>query len=204
MKKKIIKKNKKKTISQKDESKTFDNILAVVKYLTEAGWRVKKSAAYKHHHDGLLRPEKDGKYKQSAVDKYAAQQLKRLDGKKKDPLEKILEEKSKIDRDKSRVELELLQRKNDLQAGMYVPRESLNQELAKRARRFRSALENNARLRVEKIIAVVSGDPTKAPLLQEFLLDDVEEMLAVYDSDEEFVIPMPETVAAAMKDGDEN
>lgn len=179
-----------------EQQETLPNILAVVDYLTAAGWRIKKSTAYKHHKEGKLRPEKDGTYKISVIGKYAVTFLKTLDGKAKDSLEKLNEEKARVELEKEKEKLKQIQHKNKLAAGAYVPREAFEQELAKRAAMFKSDIENFIRAGSEKIIALVCGDPAKAPALIEYQLDAAAEWMNRYAGDKEFKVPA--SAAAAM------
>jgi hypothetical protein len=73
--------------------------------------------------------------------------------------------------------------------GEYVPREAFEMDLTKRAIVFKQDAENFQRSNVEKIIAIVNGDPTKGPELLEFLLDGVAEWLNRYAEDREFIVP---------------
>jgi len=182
---------------EESEPTSLDNVPAVVEYLTAAGWRIKKSAAYKHHKEGKLRPGDDGKYKISAVNKYAAVNLKRLDGKGKDFLERLTEEKARVELEKEKAKLEQIQHKNKMAAGLFVPREAFEQELAKRAAVLKSDVENFIRGGAEKTIALVAGDPAKAPALIEHQLDAAADWLNRYSGDKEFKVPAPAAAAAA-------
>lgn len=63
---------------------TFDNLMAVLEYLTNNGWKAARNSLYRHQSQGKLLPESDGKYKQRAVDKYAKTFLKRTATGKRD------------------------------------------------------------------------------------------------------------------------
>ena len=63
---------------------TFDNLMAVLEYLTNNGSKAARNSLYRHQSQGKLLPESGGKYKQRAVDKYAKTFLKRTATGKRD------------------------------------------------------------------------------------------------------------------------
>jgi hypothetical protein len=190
----------KKTDRQKSKGRTpekpeeneliFPNVLAVVKHLKEQGWKIEKSSAYQDKKNRLLVPRKDGKFTLSDINNYIIlAKLQRTDGTSGTDNDRMVNERAQNELNKSKIELEILQRKNEREAGLYVPRESLNQELTKRAARLKSDAENYARSSVEKIIAVVGGDPTKGPALLEYQMDAIADWLNRYAADREFTVP---------------
>jgi hypothetical protein len=187
-----------------EKPQTLANVLAVVDYLTNAGYKIKKSKAYKDQKEGLLRPEKDGTYAISTVDKYAViAGLKRLDGKGKDSLDKIQEEKAQVELEKAREQRDYLRHKNKVASGLFVPRDDFERELTKRALVLKSDFENYIRGGVEKKIALVDGDPAKAPALIEHELDALAEFLDRYSGDREFKVPEP-TTESILQDPDDD
>lgn len=183
---------------------TLANVLAVVDYLTLAGYKIKKSKAYKDQKEGLLRPEKDGTFAISTIDKYAViAGLKRLDGKGKDSLDKIQEEKAQVELEKAKEQRDFLRHKNKVASGMYVPREAFERELVKRFIVFKSDLNNFALSAAEIIIATVSGDPAKAPALIEYMQDAFADFLDRYAADREFKVPTP-TAESILQDPDDD
>lgn len=183
---------------------TLANVLAVVDYLTRSGYKIKKSKAYKDQKEGLLRPEKDGTFAISTIDKYAViAGLKRLDGKGKDSLDKIQEEKAQVELEKAKEQRDFLRHKNKVASGMYVPREAFERELVKRFIVFKSDLNNFALSAAEIIIATVSGDPAKAPALIEYMQDAFADFLDRYAADREFKVPSP-TAESILQDPDDD
>lgn len=183
---------------------TLANVLAVVDYLTRAGYKIKKSKAYKDQKEGLLRPEKDGTFAISTIDKYAViAGLKRLDGKGKDSLDKIQEEKAQVELEKAKEQRDFLRHKNKVASGLYVPREAFERELVKRFIVFKSDLNNFALSSAEIIIATVGGDPAKAPALIEYMQDAFADFLDRYAADREFKVPSP-TAESILQDPDDD
>ena len=175
-----------------DNEKTFPNLLAVIKHLKDNNWKISKSRAYQHHDEGKIKPQSNGTYRQSDVEKYAALHLKTADGKTVSrKLKDYQDEKARAELDTVKEKLDHMRRKNQLAAGMYVPREAFEQELAKRAAVIKSDVENFIRAGAEKIIALVGGDSAKAPALIEYQMDAAADWMDRYASDKEFKVPLP-------------
>jgi hypothetical protein len=54
----------------------FDNLHAVLSFLQDSGWKIKKTNLYQHRKDGKLIPDSDGTFARAAVEKYARTFLK--------------------------------------------------------------------------------------------------------------------------------
>lgn len=185
-----------------DNEIIFPNLLAVIKYLKDNNWKLSKSRAYQHHDEGKIKPQTNGTYRQSDVEKYAALHLKTADGKTvSKKLKDYQDRRNMAETRKMEAQAEHAEMKNEAAKGLYVPREAFEQELAKRATVFKSDVENFIRAGAEKIIATVGGDPAKAPALIEYQMDAAADWMNRYDSDKEFKVPTA-TIAAVMKDED--
>lgn len=181
-----------------DQERTFQNMLAVIDYLKINNWKIAKSRAYEHQKEGKIKPQANGTFRLSDVEKYAAVHLKRSNGRSAvSELEKYQEEKARVELEREKAKLEQIQYKNKLAAGAYVPREAFEQELAKRAAVFKSDVENFILGGAEKTIALVDGDPAKAPILIEYQRAAAADWLNRYDSDKKFKVPAPAAAAAA-------
>lgn len=161
---------------------TFPNLLAVLSYLQEAGYRVKKSTVYNHAKQKKLKPNDRGEYELSDVDKYAVTNLQRLNGAAMTPEQKRRE---KIDLEKAEEEL----RKSKEQANYLANRNRkvedeiraiVGRELAKRYRFFRSDIRNFHRGDAPAIISLVEGNPKKTSELVEYLDEKLETWLGRY------------------------
>lgn len=201
----IKKAKKKKKTSQpaKQEEQIFRNILAVVGYLKNAGYRVEKSAAYKHNQEGKLRPRKDGKYYETDVLKYAALFLKRLDGATDNDQSRFALDKARAEMDKTRAQTAYIEFKTKILEGKYVARGDFEHALAQRAAMLKSDMESFFRGHAPKIITLVGGKAGKTPDLVQYLLDAVALCLARYAEDKEYAVPRI-TTAAALAAQEEN
>lgn len=157
----------------------FSSLAKVLRHLQRSGWKIAESTLYKHKKDGLLRPEKTGRYRLEAVEKYAETYLQRIDG--GNPAEdKALDRKREADTRKAEAQAKHWELKTKIEAGLYVPREAHETELARRLKVFRSDLLTFNRSKAPRIIELVGGDPEKAPELIEFLNEAVLDALDRY------------------------
>ena len=187
-----------------DNERTFPNLLAVIDYLKENNWKIGKSRVYEHQKENKIAPQANGTYRLSDVDKYASRYLKKGDGSSvSGDLKKYAEEKAQAELDKTKEQLEHLRWKNKVLSGQYVPREAFERELAKRLAIFKSDIENSIRAGAEKVIAIVSGDPAKAPALIEYQLDEAADWLDRYAADREFKVPTS-TAESILQDQDDD
>lgn len=169
---------------------TLPNILAVVDYLTRAGWKVAKSTCYNHKKSGLLRPENDGAFKISTVEKYATEHLTRIDGRPEDDSERLAEDKQRAETRKAKAQAEHWELKTKIAKGLFVPRDAFERELAQRAMIFKTDAEAFCRTQAAMIIGLVAGDKDKTPDLTEFMLGAVAGWLNRYSADREFTVPV--------------
>lgn len=189
-------------MTESKEDKILSNVLEVVDYLRAAGWKVSKSTIYNHVKEGKLRPGDDGKYRSSNVDRYALnQRTKRLDG--GGSLDKLSEEKARIQNRKELAQAELLEHKNKIIQGQYVRKDSFEHELAYRAMIFKNDIEAFFRAQAGMIIELVDGDKDKVPDLVEYMLAAAAGWLNRYSSDKEFVVP-EQYADFVLKDPDED
>lgn len=186
------------------QEETFPNILAVVAYLTDQGWKISKSAAYNHQKKGLLRPHPDGLFYVADVERYA-KTLERKDGSKPESIDKIQQKKLYAETRKSVAQAEHWETKTRIFTGEFVPRGFFEHELAKRALVFRSDLNGFIRSEAAGIIHIVDGDSGKVSDLIAYLLVKIDEFLGRYTEEKEFTIPPPASSKndLAADDGDE-
>lgn len=185
----------------KDNAKTLPNLLAVVAYLTGRGWKIRKSAAYKHRHEGKLRPQMNGTYRIADVEKYAQTFLKRLDGGARDHREDFQSEKQAAETEKIKAQARHWGMKASILEGRYVEKGLFERELARRAAVFKNDIENFCRSQAAGIINLVAGDVAKAPDLIDFMIGEAENWLGRYAEEREFIVQPP---AMAMDDGTED
>jgi hypothetical protein len=169
---------------------TLRCVADVHKYLKKQGWKISRSQLYEHVELKKLKRIDEGTFTTLAVDKYALKYLRRTDGSKPSKAyAEMQDRKYEADARQSIADAESKEIKLGILKGDYVLRGTFERELAKRAAFLKSDIENFQRSNVEKIITIVNGDPTKGPVLLEFLLDAVAEWLNRYASDEEFIVP---------------
>ena len=168
------------------ESK-LKNIPAVIHYLEKAGWKISKSAAYKHKKEGKLRPGQDGTFSVKAVEKYAKRWLEKKDG--SEGLDDLQEATAKAQLEKLQAQARHWDTKTKIELGEYVHRNQWDRELAARARVFKSDMENFIRAQASEITRIVEGDPEKAPDLIEFYLEHLEVWLNRYSKHKTWKTP---------------
>ncbi len=189
-------KRKKKVIKKAEPEKTLPNILAVVKYLKEAGYRLEKSAAYKHRDEGKLRPRKDGKYYEADILKYAALFLRRLDGSRDDDTARFALSKAQAEMKKVVAQTAYVAFKTKILEGKYVEKGEFEHALALRASMLKSDIEAFIRGHAPKIVALVGGKAGKTPDLVDYMLEAAAKWMSRYAEDKEFAVPRITTPAA--------
>jgi hypothetical protein len=169
---------------------TLQNALDVVDYLSGQGWKVKKSAVYKHRKEGKIRPQADGTFRIADVDRYAETYLKRKDGSESGKLDKLQQEKLVAEISKTKAQAEHWVNKAKASSGSYIPKDQYERDLARRAAVFRSDLETFARADAADMVSLVAGDAGKIPELVTWLLGRFDGFLANYAEEREFKVPL--------------
>ena len=165
--------------SPQQNPESFPNLMAVFKYLQDAGFTVKQSTLYNHFHRGMIPHRKDRSFALVDVKRYAKLYLQKKNGAAADiDIDPAQREKVDLDNAIRREKLALLKKKNDdvekwLQdqlAGLLVPR----------AITLLADLENFSHGAASKIVALVEGNQGKIPELVEFLKGETKSMVARY------------------------
>ena len=168
------------------------NLLAVVDWLKDRGWKVGKSKLYADAKAGKLRSQDDGTYHVKAVQKYAAAYLRQLGSagrRDASMMDDLAETKSRSEAEILASKALIFKSKADAASGLYVLRDEFEKALAQRAAIFKADLEGFCRGRVSEIINLVSGDAAKIPDLIEFMISKMEEVLARYSEDKPIAVP---------------
>jgi len=167
------------------------NLLEVVDFLKAAGWKVSKSAVYRHRQQGRIGSQGDGGFLVADVERYARDWLKHLDGSggrsRVAPVEES--DKKAAETRKVSAQAEHWEIKTKILRGEYVERAAFERGLAKRAAVFKNDIENFIRNYAGEMISIANGDATRAPDVIEFWLDKSEKWLARYSQDKEFELP---------------
>ncbi len=167
------------------------NVLAVVDYLTTAGFKAGNSTVYLHVKAKKLKPDPDGTFNVKSVLRYARKHLKRKDGSAAAPeADQLQDAKAKAETRKLEAQADHWEIKAKAISGRYIERTALEHELALRASFFRNDIEAFFRSRAGEIIHCVSGDPERAPDLIDYLLTNLETWMDRYASDSEYHIPI--------------
>lgn len=173
---------------------SFKNIQEVVSYLQQQGWKVSDSTVYNHKRDGLISPNAQGRYLQKTVDKYAAQNLERLDGGRQDlgGDEDISRKIKDAELRKTEAQAEKIEHENQIRKGRYIDITIVEQDRAARAVLFKSDLRNFFRREVHNIVELCGGNPELTPPLLAFFDRQVDVIIGRYSEDREFVVCMVE------------
>lgn len=167
----------------------FKSKSAVFNYLKGHGkWSISKSQFYKHCADRLLRPGTDGKYTQQAVEKYAKQYLKdATTGRKEtDRLDRMHEEKLKVELNSAKVKLEKDQHDLDTRKGKFVSRDDFELAIVSRAVAFMAHLNHAIQANTPDWIELVNGDQQRAAELVHAVSGVVEQRMGDFAADVEF------------------
>lgn len=172
------------------DEKALQNILAVVDYLSGQGWKVHKSAVYNHKKEGKIRPQPDGTFRISDVERYAETYLRRKDGTESGKLDKLQQQKLEAEIKRTEAQAEHWVNRSRASSGAFIPKEHHERDLARRAAVFRSDLETFARSEASEIVSLVAGDAGKIPELVTWILGRFDGFLANYAEEREFRVPL--------------
>lgn len=181
------------------DPQVFKNRYAVVKWLTDNGYKVRKSKVYKDADAGLLRVERDGTVTIESVRRYIdhpeAGIREHLDtAAAGDDLEiKEYHRRTAIAKMKN-AELEAEKRQFDLERelGKWIPRADLEMEMAGRAAVLDQGLSSLVQVRADDWIRMVGGDPNRAPDLKAAMAEAVARLLNSYAQTDTFQVMFDE------------
>ena len=171
-------------MGKNQDSGVLPGVKAVVRYLTDAGWKVSKSSFYNHQRSGKVRAQDDGSFKIAAVEKYAQTFLKREENFSPAAVSKELDDAQKMraanEARKLAAQADHWELKSKIESGQYVNKDLFDAQLAARASIFKSDMENFIRAQADELIRMVDGDPVKAPDLIDYLLENLETWIGRY------------------------
>lgn len=169
----------------------FVTKLDVWRFLRADGWDIGRSRFYDHCRDGLLRPDPaTGKYKLSAVEKYAKLhvRLAATGSKLNEKFSRMQEEKleTELKREKVRLEKEI----HDLKVRQkkFVPAHEFELAIVARAVAFMAHLNHAVQAGVPDWIDLVDGDQTRAAELVAAVSGVIEQRMSDFAADAEFDI----------------
>lgn len=157
------------------EDAPLKNILEVLDYLQQQGWKVSKSKLYDDQ--GKIDKQKDGSIIKKDADRYAKLCLSKLDGSdyEIDPTQKNKEETRLTKERADKIAFE-----NEIMRGSYVLCEEAEQQMAARAAYLKNSIEGFFHSLSPRIAEIINGDTTKIPELTEFCLREVEDFFNHY------------------------
>jgi len=166
------------------------SLAAVMQYLNDNGWKSSRSSLYRHHKEGKIVPDDDGKYSKRVVDKYARTFLKQSStGKKVNEATDELQQKKlrqEIELQAIRIDRERLGYEKD--RGLLIPREQMEIELATRAGILVAGLKHWILMNAAGWITAVSGDPKRVGDLINIMVRDVDEHINNYAGNKEYEV----------------
>ncbi|MDR3088392.1 MAG: hypothetical protein LBU39_01065 [Desulfobulbaceae bacterium] len=141
------------------EDEEFGNKLAVFKFLVASGWKIKQSQFYAHCKDGLLRPEKSGKYSHKKINKYAEKWLRRQETGEKlaDTADRLAEEKQKAEVRLLKARIAKEERALEISKKKYVSREEVDAQIIGRAVAFMTQISHAIQEEAPNIIDICQG-----------------------------------------------
>lgn len=173
--------------NQKPEDVSFDSIGDAVRFLGELGFKISQPSLYRHVKEGRLsRP-----FSIRSLRLYAAEHLARRSGPPAAPIQAASQERTRFESDSRKAAAQAIywETRAQLLRGALVEREALETALARRALFLRSSLENWFSRTIGEFIALVNGDPLKAPDGIDFWRDHFEQTLAGYIADHSIDLP---------------
>lgn len=180
--------NAKKAAEANPEERRFANLLDVLDYLKDAGWKVEKSKLYADKR--IIVQEPDGSYTKKAADDYARLCLPRLDSSDDNLIEPATQ--------KAALEVALLEqrhrealRENEIQEGLWVLRSEAEKKHTAKLAILLTAIDNFIQgHKTEEAIALVKGDRETAQEFRAFLRREFRGMLYEYAKPPEFAVPV--------------
>lgn len=141
---------------------TIPNLLAVEKYLTAAGWKIKKSKLYKDKNKGLLKVQPDGSVLKTDADAYAALHLAPADAAPEADTDGMLKLKREIQEEELLLARQKRERQTlrlDKERGELVPREEVDKIIIAAVSTYRAGLKQWIYSRLPELVDMVRGDP---------------------------------------------
>lgn len=176
-------------IIRREEKQYFKSRFDVYEYLKNKGLKVGKSKLYQDVKAGLLIVQKDGTVLKKDVENYILHPGANVAVNQISGSDTLANEKAEAELRKIKAQAELAENKARILSGQLVEKDLFYGELAARALIFKSDLVNFFRAEASNMIAIVQGDPKKAPDLMDLCFAALEKALSHYSSEAEFNVP---------------
>lgn len=173
-----------------DEDKPLPNLSAALNYLKALDWSVTRTSLYRHHKEGKLSPRADGFYALRDVEKYARTWLKKKSTGKRvaEKIEYLQEKNLMLDQELKEVKIKREKFASDKEAGMYVPKELMEIELATRAGVLDAGLKHWVQSRAAEWIRAGGGDTKRVGEVINLMSHDLEEHINSYAKMSEYLV----------------
>jgi len=165
----------------------FKNRAAVLKHLQQAGYKLGRQKLYNDVKAGLLRMRADGTVAESAVETYVNNPMARIvapetieDPEEAAALSNLQRQIKEAELDRIKEDTAGKRRKNRVESGHLIPRESLEMEVIARALALKAFYMQQFRSNVLEMIQSVGGRPAQAENLLSLLGSIAEEATGRY------------------------
>jgi len=175
----------------------FKNVLAVLKYLTDEGFKVGRDKIYSDAKTGLLRVQEDKSVLASDVKLYAGT-LKVIRDDAGEDLAEDHKIKTRKEIEKLNLQNEKLQFELDKERGKYLQKKDFAMEVAARAVVLDTGIRHMFQVNASEYIALVCGDMMKTNVLLDRMYADFDRTMngfATMDRFQVMVVPGSEDEA---------
>lgn len=179
------------------QNEAFTSQSAVVRYLSEKGFKISTATMSYHSQNGHL-TKIDGKYPVELVDRFAAAYLKKASTGARSGSDKLIsakELKTRLEAERLQEQVHMARLQRERLEGKLISREEVFLEMASRAIVLSTGLMHMFQVKGPDIISVVEGNAARYPELIEFLQAEVDELLNSYASGDEFEVLFEESAA---------
>lgn len=159
---------------------TFRGLPDVISYLETEGWKIGKTKLYDAFNAGIIKAEKNGSFRLSAVMDYARVNLRKNDGTTGGDAVSLQEQKQREEMLRTRIDRQHRELKYKESSGELIRKSDVEGELAKRGIYLKTDYKNIFRSGAVEIIQLVGGDPQRAPALIAYGCKMVDEAMHRY------------------------
>lgn len=163
---------------------TFSSKKEVYQYLIDAGWQIGRSQFYEHCKVKLLSPNKEGKFEQKVIDRYAKKNLRRKETGQK--VDEYQERKAQVQLETEEVKLEREKHELGVKKGKFIARDEFELAVVGRSVAFMAHLNHSVQTRVGDWIDIVGGDQNRAAELVAAISEEIEQRMGDFAADAEF------------------
>jgi hypothetical protein len=177
----------------KEQAPAFTDIKSVLAYLQESR-QIKQAKLYKDVRAGFLRRQKDGTFRRSDVDRYAASlKAVALPERQTDDLSalaKLEQEERVLNLQEKRTSVVF---DREIKQGRYVLRDEIALELAGRAMALSVGLRSALQVAAPELVQAAGGDKNRADDLMREIEKHLDEALNEFSRPIHFTVSIPET-----------